>query len=122
MMTVLTLAPSLVGRAGFQMVEQGAAARMLRLHQHGVPGEAEYIRHFRAPAPFVHNHCHRPATDAEQQTPAQLAAGALLFSPVLCGDQLALPITPAAHTWTADVEARLPAATTVTPWTPPPRV
>ena len=119
----LTLAPTLLGRAGFQIVERGVAARIFPLHQHGVAGEAEYIRRHRAPAPFVHHHCHGTPDGAEQQTtPAEFAAGALLFSPVLCETEALLPAAPAVTRLLGHDAEQPPLASSPQPLTPPPQV
>lgn len=117
----LTLAPTLMGRAGFLMVERGVAARIFALHQHGVPGEAEYISHHGAPAPFVHPHCHRDPGAGPDTTPAELAAGALLFGPLLCGAGATLPPGPVDGIARTHDGETAPAAADRAPETPPPQ-
>ncbi|MGH2586276.1 MAG: hypothetical protein ACRDJE_15285 [Dehalococcoidia bacterium] len=121
LMVALTLAPSLLGRAGFQEIEKAVAARIFPLHQHGVPGEAEYIRRFGQPAPFVHPHCHPEPDQPPSDTPSQLALGGLLFGPLLCGDDLAPLAQPSAAFGVDLVRTLPPTETILTPLTPPPQ-
>lgn len=121
-LVALTLAPSLLGRAGFMAVEQAVAARIIPLHQHGIPGEAAYIRHLGVPAPFVHPHCHAPIDAARSQTPAQLAMGGLLFGPALCGTASSLPPAPAAAFAMPEATGQAVDHGNPRPTTPPPQV
>jgi hypothetical protein len=93
LLVAAVLAPSLLGRAGFQAIERAVAARIFPLHQHGVTGEAAFIRAYGLPAPFVHPHCHGPTGHTGPESPAEMAAGGLLFGPVLCGSAAA-PAAP----------------------------
>ena len=90
-LVVLTVAPSIMGRAGFQLIEDAVAARIFALHRHGVPGEAEYIAAHGAPAPFVHPHCHRAPDAPVEHTPGEMAVAGMLLGPFLCGAGAALP-------------------------------
>src|SRR5215207_7391301 len=93
-LVMLTFAPSLMGRAGFQLLEDTVAQRIFPLHRHGVAGEAEYIAHYGQPAPFVHPHCHRPPDGPVQHTPAEFAVSGILLGPSLCGSGAILPGAP----------------------------
>ena len=95
-LVALVLAPTLLGRVGYMAIEEVVAARIFPLHQHGVPGEAEYIRTFGAPAPFIHLHCHPDSEPPRAETPTQLALGGLLFGPLRCGSDASLPPAPLA--------------------------
>jgi len=121
LMVALTLAPSLLGRAGFQEIEKAVAARIFPLHQHGVAGEADYIRRFGQPAPFVHPHCHPEPDQPRSDTPSQLALGGLLFGSLLCSDD-AVPLSQPSAVFGAELVRTLrPAGTILTPLTPPPQ-
>jgi hypothetical protein len=120
-LVMLTLAPSVLGRAGFQLLEDTVAQRIYPLHRHGVPGEAEYIAAHGAPAPFVHPHCHPPATSREGHTPAEFAVAGIVVGPMLCTDNAALPPAPPpslAHIETAPLR---PDGLTHAPAPPPPQ-
>jgi len=122
LLVLVALTPSLMGRAGFQALEQAMAARIFVLHQHGVPGEAEYIHAHGAPAPFVHPHCHAPVGPRGSETPAQLAMGGLLFGPVLCGEAASLPVPPRPAVWAKESIPPPHEARSMQPPTPPPQV
>src|SRR5439155_24853963 len=57
LLAVLTLLPTVLGRAGFMLVDRDVTERIFPLHTHGVAGEDQYIHTHGAPAPFVHPHC-----------------------------------------------------------------
>lgn len=96
LLVVLTLAPSIMGRAGFQLIEDTVAARIFPLHRHGVPGEDAYIRTYGGPAPFVHPHCHRAPATPDDHTPAELAVAGMVLGPVLCASADIQPVNPTA--------------------------
>ena len=66
-LALLLLVVVATGHAGVQVLDQATAARLALLHLHGVPGEAEYVRAFAAPAPFVHPHCPSPVLSGDDQ-------------------------------------------------------
>jgi hypothetical protein len=121
LLIAVTLAPSLLGRAGFQQIEAALAARIFVLHQHGVPGEAEYIREFGLPAPFVHPHCHAPTGPRSPNAPGAFDLGSLLFGSVVCGTVLLVPLPPAAVQALVGTASGASGHAEPRPLTPPPR-
>ncbi len=78
-LAVALLLPSMTGRAGVQVVDAATVAHLLALHLHGLPGEADYVSQYGAPAPFVHAHCHdSPAHVEPGPGPDEVAAAASL--------------------------------------------
>ena len=84
-LAVLTLAPPLLGRAGFLLVTPDLSERIFPVHLHGVPGEEEFVSHHGVAAPFVEAHCHGELDVSQAETPGQFAVGSLLFGPLHCG-------------------------------------
>jgi hypothetical protein len=121
LLVVLTFTPSIMGRAGFQLIEDTVAERIFPLHRHGVSGEDAYIREFGRPAPFVHPHCHRAPRSPSERTPAELSVAGLVLGPVLCGRTEASSHAPTA-TFTSAIQAVLrPHTINVRPADPPPQ-
>jgi hypothetical protein len=95
LLAVALLGTGFAGRAGVQVLDGAIVARLLPLHLHGVPGEAEYVRTFGVPAPFVHPHCHdAPAGATPGPGPDEVQAAAALAGAVWCA--AAAPAAPAA--------------------------
>src|SRR5829696_352103 len=89
-LAVALLMSAFTGNAGVQVLDSALTARLFALHQHGVPGEAEYIHQHGAPAPFVHTHCHATANQSESPAPAEVQAAASLSGALLCADTQAV--------------------------------
>jgi hypothetical protein len=121
LLVVLTLAPSIMGRAGFQLIEDAVAARIFPLHRHGVPGEDAYIRTFGQPAPFVHPHCHRAPANPDEHTPAELAVAGMVTGPALCGSTDTAPLTPSASLIVGEPHGVRPAGHSLRPPLLPPQ-
>jgi len=120
-LALVVLAPTLFGRAGFMLIDPALAERIFPLHQHGVPGEAEYIRAFGVAAPFIHPHCHRPPAQQDEHTPTEFGMAALVFGPLLCGEAILLPAAPVAALPSGAVADVRPNAARVLPVVPPPQ-
>ncbi len=120
-MAALTLAPTFFGRVGYLQIERALAARIQPLHQHGVPGEAEYIRRFGMAAPFVHGHCHADEMSSDAETPVQLALSSLLFGSVDQPGESLRPWAPAERAVFTSGGARCPQGIVSQPATPPPQ-
>lgn len=122
-LVALVLAPPMLGRAGYQLVEEAMAARIFPVHLHGVAGETDYIARYGTWQGFVHDHCHDTEARAGQQyTPAQMSAAAVVIGPALCGDVASLPLPVAPVLVVAASHADPPAAQSPTPDTPPPEL
>ena len=121
-LVALTLAPSLLGRAGFQLLEDAVAASIFPLHQHGVPGEAEYIAAHGEPAPFVHAHCHAlPEDSPAQRTPAELSVAGALLAPFHCAAAMTLPPAPSGLVLAPPSPVLRPQGRVLRPVSPPPQ-
>ena len=119
---VALLAVGFTGNAGVQVLDGVAANRIAALHLHGVAGEAEYVRTYGAPAPFIHDHCHKPLPSAgSQPSPDQVLAASALAGSVDCVtlDWMAAPTAVAP---VASAQARtLTAGLDIRPSVPPPQ-
>ena len=121
-LVALTFAPTILGRAGFQLLEDRVAVSLYALHQHGVAGEAEYIHQHGTPAPFVAPHCHPAPHSPADHTPAEFSVAGLILGPVLCGAAAALPASPEALSVRLADPAAMPRAFEPPPLSPPPQV
>ena len=121
LLAAATLAPSLLGRAGFQILEDAVAAQIFALHRHGVPGEVEYIAEHGEPAPFVHAHCHRSQEAPQERTPAELSVAATLLAPYYCALSSSLPAAPAGRALPAAPPSPRPLGFSARPLLPPPQ-
>jgi len=121
-LAVALLAVVATGHAGVQVLDQAAAARLAVLHTHGVPGEAEYVRAFGVPAPFVHAHCHAPVVAADVQPgPFEVLSAGALAGAVLCVPAISAPVAPAPMRHGEPAVASQPRAAVLIPPTEPPR-
>ena len=110
------------GRAGVQVLDQAAAARLAVLHLHGVPGEAQYVRSSGVPAPFVHAHCHGPVVSADEQPgPSEVLSAGSLAGAALCAAAIAAPVAPTPMRYGEAAVASVPRAAALLPPTEPPR-
>ncbi|MGD9893520.1 MAG: hypothetical protein AB7R89_24640 [Dehalococcoidia bacterium] len=116
------LAVGFTGNAGVQVLDGAAATRIAVLHLHGVAGEAEYVRAHGVPAPFIHDHCHKPLPSAgNQPSPDQVLAASALAGSMHCVTLDRMP-APSAPTPVASAQARtLPAGLEIRPAVPPPQ-
>src|SRR5215203_5250291 len=84
MLVATLLLVGFTGHAGVQVLDQDVAARIARLHLHGVSGEAAYVHSHTAPAPFVTPHCHAPVEPTPSQpSPDQVQAASTLAGATL---------------------------------------
>lgn len=126
-MVLLLLAAALLwssfsGRSGVQVLSEAAAARIFALHQHGLPGEAEYVATHGVSAPFVPRHCHTPlSTPDAQPGPYEVQAAASLGSGALCAGGGATPAAPAVLPSRAPREGVIPEGRALAPPVRPPR-
>lgn len=121
-LVVLTFAPTMLGRAGFQLIEDHVARSVLAVHQHGVAGEAAYIHEHGTWEGYVSPHCHRDPSASLDHTPAELAVAGLILGPVLCGAAATLPASPDALAICLPEPAVAPFAFESPPLAPPPQV
>jgi hypothetical protein len=115
------LTSAFTGNAGVQVLDSALTARLFALHQHGVPGESEYIHQHSAPAPFVHTHCHAAVNQPDPPAPAEVQAAASLSGALLCADVSAVITTPASLPHIPDGVALSPSSAMVDVPTQPPR-
>lgn len=110
------------GDAGVQVLEQDLAVRLARLHLHGVAGEAEYVREYAAPAPFIHPHCHGPAPElAAQPSPDEVQAAGALAGLTICTAVMSLPLPPLPAIAARHGDIAPLGGLTLPPLLPPPR-
>lgn len=121
LLVVLMFAPSIMGRAGFQLIEDTVAARIFPLHRHGVAGEGDYIRIHGQPAPFVHPHCHRAPANPDDGTPAELAVAGMVLGPVLCGSTDIGLVEPPGGVAVRETRASRPTSRSLQPLLLPPQ-
>jgi len=110
------------GHAGVQVLDQDVAARIARLHLHGVSGEAAYVHSHAAPAPFVMPHCHAPIESTPSQpSPDQVQAATTLAGAMLCGSVAPVPAPPESSFAAGSDAAMLPESLGALPASPPPQ-
>jgi hypothetical protein len=120
-LTFALLTSAFTGNAGVQVLDSALTARLFALHQHGVPGEAEYIHQHSAPAPFVHTHCHAATNQPDSPAPAEVQAAASLSGAMLCADASTVVATPAPLPHISGGIALIPSSAMVDVPTQPPR-
>ena len=120
-LAALTLAPPLLGRAGFLLVTPDVSARIFPVHLHGIAGEEAFVSHHGVAAPFVQDHCHAEPGAAQAETPGQFAVGSLLFGPLLGGHTAAVPSQLPAAFVLLDVATPSLQGITSRPASPPPQ-
>lgn len=119
---VTLLLMGFTGHSGVQVIDGAAAARIAELHLHGVAGEAEYVRTYHAPAPFVHDHCHGPLPTAENQpNPDRVLAASALAGSMHCATLKQMPAPVASSPSPASHVRHLPPGLSVRPAVPPPQ-
>lgn len=122
-LAVALLLMGFTGNAGVQVLEQDLAARLARLHLHGVAGEAEYVRENAAPAPFVHPHCHGTAPAvAAQPSPDEVQAAAALAGSTACAAPMPAPAPPQSTFAVGEAGFLIPQSHSSRPIAPPPQV
>lgn len=113
---------SFAGRAGMQVLSEATAARLVSLHQHGIPGERAYVATHGQPAPFVPGHCHAPlSTPGAQPGPDDVMAASALSGSVLCAVAATAAAVPAAVLPVPPAETLSPEGRTLLPLILPPR-
>jgi hypothetical protein len=120
-MVLLTFAPTLLGRAGFLLVDAAFAERFFPYHLHGIEGEADYVREHGRPAPFVHPHCHPEPGPPAEQTPAEMTAAGVVHGPVLCAGHLTVPAAPVNTAAAPATQPARPLEVARAPLPPPPK-
>jgi hypothetical protein len=119
---VALLAVGFTGNAGVQVLDGAAATRIAALHLHGVAGEAEYVRSYGAPAPFVHDHCHKPLPSAgNQPNPDQVLAASALAGSMDCVTLDGMPALSASAPVASAQVRTLPPGLEIRPAVPPPQ-
>ncbi|MFN8557512.1 MAG: hypothetical protein U0531_09260 [Dehalococcoidia bacterium] len=122
-LAIAILVTGFTGRAGVAVVSASTAARFFALHTHGLIAEREYVSEYRAPAPYVHPHCHNaPYAPDQQPSPGEVQAASSLAAAAQCAVWTAEPTPLIAFIRLSSDPSHALVGRALPPLPPPPQV